>query len=157
MSTTIIIRVRGFPERDICSLPGMGSGLGSRRKCCWRAAVAAVVGVIWGWGHFKKIRNVVFSENKKCCLQSEQRELIQCYSIWKMGGGVPPKMDFELKLQNQNHFLPKTWHDLTAHTVTLVVALWQTHVIYFMFFENRKIWKLVPPKGRPPAGKKNLG
>ena len=47
------IRVRGFPERDICSLPGMGSGLGSRRKCCWRAAAAAavvVVGVIWGLG-----------------------------------------------------------------------------------------------------------
>ena len=43
------IRVRGFPERDICSLPGMDSGLGSRRKCCWRAAVAAAaVGVIGG-------------------------------------------------------------------------------------------------------------
>ena len=101
--------MRGFPERDICSLPGMGSGLGSRRKCCWRAvvAVAVVVGVIWGLGHFKKIRNVVFSENKKCCLQSEQRELIQCYSNLKHGG-VPPKVDFELKLQNQNICLPKT-------------------------------------------------
>ena len=82
-----MIRVRGFPERDICSLPGMGSGLGSRRKCCWRAAAVVVVGGgIWGLGHFKKIRNVVFSENKKCCLQSEQRELIQCYSNLKKKG-----------------------------------------------------------------------
>ena len=31
---SIYVRVRGFPGRDICSLPGMGSGLGSRRKCC---------------------------------------------------------------------------------------------------------------------------
>ena len=53
-------------------------------------------------------------------------------------------------------FLPKTWNDLTAHTVTLVVALWQIHVIYFIFRKSENL-KISSPEGETPGGQKKLG
>ena len=66
-------------------------------------------------------------------------------------------MDFELKLQNQNIFLPKTWNVLTAHTVTLGVALWQIHVRSYFFFRKSENLKISSPEGETPGVQKKLG
>ena len=137
---------RRFPRRLPAGSPGVcqqvppGSG-------AWFPSLTSSV--------FEKIRNVVFSENKKCCLQSEQRELIQYYSNLKHGGGTL-KSWFWIEITKSKSFFAENmkWsHGPYGHFGCGTLA----HTCnIFHFVENRKIWKLVPPKGRPPGGQTKL-
>ena len=79
-----------------------------------------------GLGHFKKIRNVVFPENKKCCLQSEQRELIQCYSNLKKGG-YPQKWILNCNYKIKIMFCRK--HEMISRPIR---SLWLRHFGKYM-------------------------